>query len=101
MALEKPVLCYLRADLLDLYVGTGLIEADEIPLINCSPANVKETLHKLAMQERSHLQAIGRRGRAYVAKHHSLESVGQIFDAINRSLGVKPAMARGKSEQPS
>jgi hypothetical protein len=90
MSMEKPVLCYLRAELTDLYVGAGLVKVDEIPIINCSPATVKETIRRLATTERAELRAIGQRSRAYVVRHHSLEAVGAVFDRINRSLGIQP-----------
>lgn len=90
MSLSKPVLCYLRDDLKRLYVDAGLVDVDEIPLINCSPSTVKETLRKLVMN-RHELHGIGLRGRAFVEKHHSLDAIGKTFDAINRSLGVMPS----------
>ena len=47
MALEKPVLCFLRPDLLEFYIAADLLEPGEIPIINCSPATVKDTLRQL------------------------------------------------------
>ena len=90
MAMEKPVLCFLRDDLQELYVASGLVSADEIPIINCSPLTVKEAIRGL-VQERDRLAEIGRRSRAYVLKHHSTQAVGGVFDQINRSLGLKPS----------
>jgi hypothetical protein len=89
MAMGKPVLCYLRDDLKALYTNVGLIEEAEIPLIQCTPATVKETLRKL-MDDREMLESAGRRGPAYVRRHHSTESVGRVFAAINRSIGLMP-----------
>jgi glycosyltransferase involved in cell wall biosynthesis len=90
MSLGKPVLCYLRDDLMRFYVDAALIGADEIPVINCSPSTVKEALRSLVARHHE-LRTIGRRGRAFVEKHHSLEAVGKTFDSINRSLGVMPS----------
>lgn len=90
MALGKPVLCYLREDLEDLYVAAGLVAPGEIPIINCSPLTVKETIRTL-VANRDQLPELGRRSREFVVKHHSLETVGGVFDRINRSLGVKPS----------
>jgi hypothetical protein len=90
MAMGKPVLCYLREDLKDLYTAVGLVTADEIPIINCSPSTVKETIKNLALN-RERLLEIGSRSREFVVKHHSIEAVGKIFDDINRSLGLKPS----------
>jgi glycosyltransferase involved in cell wall biosynthesis len=90
MAMEKPVLCYLREDLKELYTVAGLIVADEIPIINCSPLTVKEAIKNLAIN-RDKLQGIGRRSREYVIKHHSTRAVGKVFDGINHSIGLRPS----------
>lgn len=87
MMMRKPVLCYLRQDLIDLYRNTGLLQKDEIPLVNCNPMNVKETIRNLAKNPHL-LQTIGEQSREYALKHHSLDSVGAVFDQINRSLGL-------------
>lgn len=94
MALEKPVLCYLREDLKKFYTSAGLIDPGEIPIIECSPATVKETIRRLLLNRES-LAEIGGRSRSYVAKHHSLESVGAVFAGINRCLGVS-VMKQGR-----
>lgn len=91
MAKGKPVLCYLREDLERLYVDVGLLEEDEVPLINCSPATVKETLREL-MRNPDQLADAARRGPKYVKRHHSLESVGAVFANINNSIGLLPNM---------
>lgn len=91
MAMEKPVLCFLRDDLEALYVAAGLVEVGEIPIIRCSPLTVKETIRDLALN-RNQLPEIGRRSREYVIQHHSTEAVGQVFDQINQSLGIKPRL---------
>jgi glycosyltransferase involved in cell wall biosynthesis len=90
MAMEKPVLCYLREDFQSFYINAGLIEPGEIPIINCSPATVKEAIRRLAMQDRAEVRALGQRSRAFTARHHSVETVGKVFDTINRSLGIQP-----------
>ena len=90
MAMEKPVLCYLREDLQQLYVASGLIAPDEIPIINCSPATVKQAIRELA-SGRGRLADIGKRSREYVKKHHSTEAVGKVLDRINRSIGLSPS----------
>jgi glycosyltransferase involved in cell wall biosynthesis len=89
MAMGKPVLCYLRDDLKRLYIDAGLVEESEIPLIQCTPATVKETLRKL-MDDRQMLEEAGLRGPIFVQRHHSTESVGKVFAAINRSIGLLP-----------
>lgn len=91
MSMEKPVLCYLREDLEELYIGAGLIRRGEIPIIKCSPATVKEAIRRLAV-ERDSLSEIGRRSREYVMRHHSLDAVGKVFRAVNSSLGISPSV---------
>jgi glycosyltransferase involved in cell wall biosynthesis len=93
MAMEKPVLCYLRPDLLDLYTVAGLLQPGENPIINCTPLTVKDALRRLAL-DRSQLADLGRRSRAYVERHHSLEAVGAIFHRVNQTIGLLPGGGR-------
>lgn len=88
MALGKPVLCYVRDDLEELYIRAGLLERDELPLIRCSPKNLDQVLEELVV-DRLKLRAIGERGRVYVEKHHSLDAIGIMFNAINEKLEVR------------
>lgn len=94
MSMGKPVLCYLREDLERLYVDAGLLEENEIPLINCRPGEVKGTLRKL-MRDSARLTDAARRGPDYVKRHHSVESVGAVFATINKTIGLTP---RGVTE---
>jgi len=87
MASEKPVLCYLRPDLIELFTVAGLVEENEIPLVHCTPLTVKERIRYLA-ENREQLSEIGKRSRRFVEKHHSLEHVGSVFDTINRKIGI-------------
>lgn len=89
MAMEKPVLCYLRDDLVRLYETERLIDPDEIPIVNCSPLTVRDTIRRLA-QNRSELTDIGKRSREYVVKHHSTHAMGKVFDEVNRAIGIEP-----------
>ena len=90
MSLEKPVLCFLREDLINLYILAGLIKENEIPIVQCTPFTVKEKLRELA-QHREMLQSIGRKSREFVLKHHSLDAVGEIFHEINVQIGLLPS----------
>jgi glycosyltransferase involved in cell wall biosynthesis len=88
MALGKPVLCYLRPDLLDLYTLYSF--AGELPLVDTHPLQIKERLRELV--ENPELRAeLGERGRRYVEKHHSLEAAGQNFDEIFQQVYRSPA----------
>lgn len=91
MASGRPVLCYLRPDLLELYEKVGLLRDGEMPIVACDPLTVKATLRRLA-EHREELARIGIRSRAFVEAHHSIEVVGAVFGRINRSLGVEPSM---------
>lgn len=89
LSLGKPVLCYLREDLIDLYTYAELIDPGEIPILNTNLRSIEERLRQLCL-DRSQIKQIGSAGLAFVRKHHSTESVGRVFDRINRSLGIEP-----------
>jgi glycosyltransferase involved in cell wall biosynthesis len=94
MALGKPVICHIRPQYRDLYVGAGLIGADELPLIDASIFNIKETLRRLASVTRRELRNIGLRSRSFVEKHHSIEAIGVAFDRINRNLDLPRSLMK-------
>jgi hypothetical protein len=87
MAMGKPVLCYIRADLEELYITKGLLAPGELPVIKCTPLTVKQKLKELN-EDPNMLREIGKRSRTYAVKHHSIEAVGKVFDGINRALGL-------------
>ncbi|MGV3628267.1 MAG: hypothetical protein ACO1PN_11350 [Betaproteobacteria bacterium] len=89
MAMGKPVLCYVRDDLEELYVQAGLLDRGELPLIKCNPMNVKDVIRSIALTPTSGLSSLGQRGRAYVERRHSLHSIGAMFGTINESLGIR------------
>ncbi len=83
MSMGKPVLTYLRPDLLELY--TLYSWAGECPLVNTPALRIKEILRE--MVEHPELRAeIGAKGRAYVEKYHSLEAIGRMFDEVYREI---------------
>ena len=89
MACGKPVICYLKDDLVQLYEEAELIKEHELPFIRCSSKNLKETLKEI-IKNREILPEIGKKSREFVIKHHSLESVGKVFDTINRKIDIVP-----------
>jgi glycosyltransferase involved in cell wall biosynthesis len=90
MALKKPVLCYIDPKLLELYQASGLLGLHEkVPVIECSPWSVKEQI-KTLYKNRDLLSEYGEAGYNFAKKHHSLETVGKMFDEINRKIGVTP-----------
>ncbi len=88
MAMEKPVLCYLREDLVELYVKAGLVSEGEIPLIDTDMREIASKI-RWAYNNREELRAIGKKGREFVQKHHSSEYVGGIFTGILNELGIR------------
>lgn len=87
MALGKPVLCYLRKDLLQFYQDALLLKAGEMPLINCSVGEIYSIIKDL-YNNRDKLGDIGIKSRAYVVQHHSLEAIGKQFVQINSSIDL-------------
>lgn len=69
MALEKPVVCFIRDRLIKLYVER---DAD-FPIVNAHSGNLREKLEELA-RNASLRKELGRRGRLYVERHHSAAS---------------------------
>ena len=90
MLAGKPVICFLRDDLLNLYRSKGLIAVDEPPLINIAPLNLKEELSELILNQ-DKLSDYSKRGFDYVSRVHSTTSIGSKFDRINRSIGIHPS----------
>ena len=80
MALGKPVMCYLREDLVPYHP-----EWAECPIVNTNPNNLKEQLIKLINDSKLRRE-LGRRGIEYVRKYHSLEAVGSQLDKFYRYL---------------
>jgi len=91
MVLGKPVVCHFRDDFHDLYVATGLLRPNELPLINSTVHTIKETLRHLSSLPRGELWKIGDCSRVFVENHHSYAAIGATFDRINRSLGMRPS----------
>jgi hypothetical protein len=89
MALAKPVICYLREDLEDLYVACGLVAKGEIPVINATHNTVKQVIEALYFNP-TRISHHGAQGPGFVERHHSLKRMGSEFQAINQALGVLP-----------
>ena len=92
MALGKPVICFIRPDLHELYVTTGSLAPDELPLVTASPETLADALRPL-VTDRERRRALGARSQAYVRARHSIETIGAVFGAINKELGVAPSGA--------
>jgi hypothetical protein len=96
MATAKPVLCYLRPDLLELY--TLFSFAGECPLVNTAPLEIKERLREL-IHDAGQRRELGLAGRRYVEAHHSLEAIGAWLDGIYRT--VWPPLGESIERMPS
>jgi hypothetical protein len=102
MALGKPVVTYLR--------GSDMVVApEECPIINANPDTIYDVL-KACATGRYDLQAIGRRGRAYVERYYSKSAVsaalgamylstGQLPSGLNEKLRARSAALREKAQQ--
>ena len=67
MALQKPVVCYLRDE--DLAFLPPAMRA-ELPIVNANQTTIYEVLKDLLTTRKTELIEIGRRGRAYVERWH-------------------------------
>jgi glycosyltransferase involved in cell wall biosynthesis len=81
MALGKPVLCYLRPD---LFKYNPIWR--ECPIINADPDTLKDRLRELLLMTPAERAEIGRRGRQYIERFHSLEYIGKRLDEIIMGL---------------
>jgi glycosyltransferase involved in cell wall biosynthesis len=85
MALSKPVICFLRDDLLDLYEKKGLFNGDLPPIINANISNIKDVL-KDSILNKTKLDDVGIRSREFVFKNNSYDVIGEFFYKINTHL---------------
>ncbi|MED7787547.1 glycosyltransferase [Francisella sp. 19X1-34] len=83
MSCNKPVVCFLRDDLINLYKRTNLLV--DCPVINANIENIKDKI-AWCYNNREKLESIAGRGRDFVKKNHSLESVGKIFDGAIKKI---------------
>lgn len=95
MALEVPVICYLREE--DLGRLPAGMRAD-LPLINATPATLAAVLREWLTLRRDELRARGRAGRAFVQRWHNLseiarETLSDYAAAWQRKVGSKAKMS--------
>lgn len=81
MALGKPIICYLREDLFQLYPHWN-----ECPIINTTIETIEKNLALLLKMSLKERKILGEKSRAYAEKYHSYQYVGQKVDAIIQSL---------------
>lgn len=78
MALGKPVVCYIRPDLVGQY-------PPELPLVSASPDTLCEVLSNL-LDNGDLRRKLGEQGRAYVEKYHDSRLLAQELINIYRQL---------------
>jgi hypothetical protein len=78
MALGKPVIAYIRDDLLSRF-------PPELPVYNANPDNLGQRLREL-LENPALRHDLGARGRQYVEKYHAKEVVVQKLESIYASL---------------
>jgi glycosyltransferase involved in cell wall biosynthesis len=81
MAMGKPVVAYLRDDLLAYY-------PESLPIVSAHPDNLKTKLKEL-IQDAELRRSLGQRGRLYVEEHHDARLViRQLLDIYFEILGT-------------
>lgn len=78
MALGKPVICYIREDLISKY-------PEEFPVINANPDNIAEVL-KNVIENPAQWKTLGVAGRAYAKKYHSTANVVNQYIDVYKKL---------------
>jgi len=78
MALGKPVLCYIRDDLVDKYPS-------DLPIVNANPDTIELELEKLLSNPELRTE-IGKRSRKFAERHHDSRVVAQKLIELYESL---------------
>lgn len=78
MAFGKPVICYLREDLVTKYPGNT-------PIINANPSTITSVLKELIQRPKS-WNKLGKRGRKYIETYHDSPVVAQRYLDIYNEL---------------
>jgi hypothetical protein len=68
-----------------LYVSKGLLEENELPIILSDTISIEETLRHFYYNRNDYLDKSAN-GPKYVAKHHSLEAIGELFSDVIQDL---------------
>jgi glycosyltransferase involved in cell wall biosynthesis len=80
MALGKPVICFIRPDLIETY-HPGL------PIVSANPSNLYDQLKQL-VKDAELRYVLGKQGREYVEKHHEVSTViKQLIAIYHQVLG--------------
>lgn len=89
LSLSKPVICYLREDLIELFLfGDVLGSKEELPFINTNVFSIKSTLKDILLGKVK-LSEYASKALPYLHKYHSVESVSQVFKVANQHIGLR------------
>lgn len=78
MAMGKPVICYIRDDLVGKY-------PQELPIISANPSNIFNVLKNLLRQPKS-WETVGIQGRRYVETYHSYDKIAETLINIYNEI---------------
>ncbi|GGB49046.1 glycosyltransferase family 1 protein [Virgibacillus dakarensis] len=78
MALGKPVICYIREDLIDKYPA-------KLPIVNANPDSITTVLGNL-INTPNQWKSLGVKGRAYAKQHHSAQKVINQYIEVYKKL---------------
>jgi len=78
MALGKPVICYIRQDLVKKY-------PDGLPIVNANPDSITTVLKNLLSQPKT-WKELGKQGRTYVENHHDIRKLGESYIEVYKKL---------------
>jgi glycosyltransferase involved in cell wall biosynthesis len=93
MATGRPVFCFLRPDLIALYSNAGVLNEEDMPIINSDPLGIKDAIRSL-VEDKARWREVADRSRAFVEKYHSTTVMSLVFAEINSRIGVPPSAAR-------
>jgi len=78
MALGKPVLCYIRDDLVEKYPS-------DLPIVNANPDTIEVELEKLLVNPQLRTE-IGKRSREFTERYHDSRVVARKLIKLYESL---------------
>jgi hypothetical protein len=82
MAIGRPVIINVRPDIMQFHAYYAF---GRIPVISSSPDNLTQAITKLVRSSKLR-EDLGRKGREYVLKFHSLEFVGALRSIIYENI---------------
>lgn len=78
MALGKPVITYIRSDLVEKFPS-------DLPIMNANPDNIVTAI-QIFLENPSLYEELGRKGRAYAEKYHAKEVVVDQLEQVYANL---------------